>query len=249
MSQVMVLKDSNPSIGLHTRSATIGEEYALVERFIDYYCSKFTRDNRKTKLAVFVEPRIGSGFPDVVFAAYRPSILDNWSVEREKLDTYDLKLLSFLCYTSNTTGNVIMAKLGFPEKQTIKSLEKLLAAKLILFRNNSWKARNTRDIFSITKLIAVEAKLNNVSKVVDQSHINTWFASHSYALTNAMNPHSGTVQSFSKCGVGLYCKGKQFRKVVEAKQYALPSSYQSFQFNEWIGKTLAKNKKTGEGGK
>jgi hypothetical protein len=36
----------------------LGEEYAMIEQFIDYYCSKFTYDNKKNQLAVFVEPRI-----------------------------------------------------------------------------------------------------------------------------------------------------------------------------------------------
>jgi hypothetical protein len=99
VNQIIVLKNTDPNIGLYTRNATIGEEYAMVEQFIDYYCSKFTNDNKKHNLAVFVEPRIGSGFPDVVFAAYRPSILDSWTNEREKLRVDDLKLLSFLCHT------------------------------------------------------------------------------------------------------------------------------------------------------
>ena len=30
-----------------------------------------------------------------------------------------------------------------------------------------------------------------------------------------------------------------FRKIVEAKKLASPSSYQSLQFNEWIGRTVA----------
>ena len=239
VDQIMVLKNSNPGIGLHARNATMGEEYAMVEQFIDYYCSKFIHNNKKHRLAVFVEPRIDSGFPDVVFASYRPSILENWSDERSKLDVSDFKLLSFLCYTPNATGDIIISKLGLPERQTLKSLEKLLDAKLIVHRNMCWQARNIRDIFSITKLVAVEAKMSNVSKVVEQSFLNTWFASHSYAVTNSVNPHNDTIQSFSQCGVGLYCRGKQFKKVVDAKQYSLPSSYLSFQFNEWIGRTLA----------
>jgi len=239
MSQVIFFNDSSPNIGLYTRSATIGTEFEMVKQFIDYYCSKFIRDNKKSQLAVFVEPRIESGFPDVVFASYLPSILDNWSAEREQLDTYDLKVLSFLCYAQKSSGAKIITKLGLPEKQTITSLEKLMRAKLISYRNNGWQARDLRDIFSITKLVAVEAKLNNVNRVVEQTVHNTWFASHSYALTNALNPMNETVRAFSRYGVGLYCKGKQFKKVLEARQYSLPSSYQSFQFNEWIGKTIA----------
>lgn len=239
MSQIMVFHTSRPDIGLITRTATKGKEYALVEQFVDYYCDNFIRNNKKTQLAVFVEPRIESGFPDVVFASYLPSITDNWSEKREQLDIFDLKLLSHLCYATETVGSKLITTLGFPEKQTISSLEKLMDAKLISYRQQSWRIRELRSIFSITKLIAVEAKINDINKVVEQTHLNTWFASHSYALTNSSRPQHETVRTFSKYGLGLYCKGAQFRKIVEAKQHALPSSYLSFQFNEWIGKTLA----------
>jgi hypothetical protein len=239
MSQVTIFNSSRPDIGLFTRSATRGEEYALVELFIDYYCNRFTRDNKKTQLAVFIEPRIDSGFPDVVFASYLPSITDNWSDTRESLDVYDLKLLSYLCTTENVLGAKLISTLGFPEKQTVTSLEKLMNAKLVSYRDRSWRVRELRDVFSLTKLIAVEAKLNDINKVVEQTHLNTRFASHSYALTNSVHPQGETVKTFRRFGIGLYGKDLQFRRIVEAKQYTLPSSYLSLQFNEWIGKSIS----------
>jgi hypothetical protein len=239
MEQVIFFDSNRPDIGLFTRTATAGEEYALVKQFIGYYCDTFIRNNRKTRLAVFIEPRIESGFPDVIFASYLPSITDNWSDKRALLDKYDLKLLSYICHSGNTVGTKLISKLGFPEKQTLISLEKLMDAKLVSYREHSWRIRDLRYIFSITKLIAVEAKINDIGKVVEQTHLNTWFASHSYALTSSAKPHGDTVKTFSKYGIGLYCKGPQFRKIVEAKQHALPSSYLSFQFNEWIGNTIA----------
>ena len=239
MSQIMLFNGSRPEIGLYTRLTTLGEEYSLVEQFIDYYCHTFTRNNKKTQLAIFLEPQIESGYPDIVFASYLPSITDNWSDIREKLDTNDLKLLSYLCNANDVLGVKLIAKLGFPEKQTITSLEKLMDAKLVSYRERSWRVRELRNVFSLTKLVAVEAKLSDIKKVVEQTHHNTWFASHSYALTNSTRPQVETLKTFSRYGIGLYCKGPQFRKVVEAKQYTLPSGYLSFQFNEWIGKTIA----------
>lgn len=238
MSQVTIIQKSMPNIGLYTRNTTVGDEYEMVEQFIDYYCTKFIRNNQKMQLAVFVEPRISSGFPDIVFATYRPSILDNWSDERMKLDISDLKLLSFLCYTPNVMENDILSTLGLSAKQALKSVGKLLDAKVIVRRNGYWHARSINEIFGITKLVAVEAKMTNVSKVVEQSFLNTWFSSHSYALTSVANPQGETVQACVQCGIGLYCRGKQFKKIVDAKSYALPSSYLSFQFNEWICRML-----------
>lgn len=240
MSQVMIIKNSCPDIGLYTRPTTLGDEYSLAEQFIEYYCHTFIRNNKKTQLAVFVEPRIDSGFPDVVFASYLPSITDNWSDKREALDVYDLKLLSYLCTSENVLGAKLISTLGFPEKQTVTSLEKLMDAKLVSYRDHSWRIRELRDVFSLTKLIAVEAKLHDIGKVVEQTHINTRFASHSYALTNSARPQSETVRTFKKFGIGLYGKDSRFRRIVEARQYNLPSNYLSFQFNEWIGKSLAR---------
>jgi hypothetical protein len=235
----MIIKNSQPDIGLFTRPATLGDEYELVEQFIEYYCHTFIRNNKKTQLAVFVEPRIDSGFPDVVFASYLPSITDNWSDMREALDVYDLKLLSYLCTTEKALGAKLISTLGFPEKQTVTSLERLMDAKLVSYRDHSWRVRELRDVFSLTKLIAVEAKLNDINRVVEQTHLNTRFASHSYALTNSAHPQGETVKIFKRFGIGLYGKDSQFRRIVEARQYTLPSSYLSFQFNEWIGKSIA----------
>jgi len=240
MNQIMVFKSNYPDIGFRSRSVTSGDEYALVEQFIDYYCSDFLRNNKKTQLAVFIEPGIDSGFPDVVFASFLPSIIDNWSDKREKLEIIDLKLLSYLADTKSVRGKTIISKLRFPEKEVLASLERLMDAKLVSYCAGGWIVSKLRDVFSITKLIAVEAKMNDISKVIDQSFVNTRFASQSYALTNSTKPRNETIQKFSSCGVGLYCKGTRFTKYVEAKQHTLPSSYLSYQFNEWIGKAITR---------
>ena len=236
MKKVEIFDTCRPEIGLYTRNVTEGDENKLVLQFIQYYCKYFKQTNNKENLAVFIEPRIETGFPDVVFASYLPTILDNWTDERNKLDLFDLKLLSFLYSTKNQNGTKIITKLGFPEKQTLISLEKLMDAKLIIYRTGCWNIKKLKDIFSITKLVAVEAKLNDICKVAEQTFRNTWFTSHSYALTNSTMPREETVSMFTKYGIGLFCKGKSFNEVIEAKKYNLPSSYLSYQFNEWIGK-------------
>jgi hypothetical protein len=236
MKKVEIFDTCRPEIGLYTRNKTEGDEYKLLSQFIDYYCKYLKQTNNKEKLAVFIEPRIETGFPDVVFATYLPTILDNWTDERNKLDLYDLKLLSFLYSAKSQNATKIIAKLGFPEKQTLISLEKLMDAKLIFYKSGCWKIRKLRDIFSITKLITVEAKLNDICKVAEQTFRNTWFSSHSYALTNSTMPRDETVSMFTKYGIGLFCKDKKFNEIIEAKKNNLPSSYLSYQFNEWIVK-------------
>lgn len=238
MERVIFLEKDIPQLGLYTRSVTHGTEYDLVQEFIEYYQHQFLRDNKKYNLAVFIEPKIMSGFPDIVFASYLPTITNNWSDMRMQLNLHDLKVLSYLLQSQGSNGSQMITKLKLSEKQTLCSLEKLLDAKLITYRHHNWTPKNLRDIFSITKLVSIEAKINNVSRAAEQSIINTWFASHSYVLTNVSNPHNETLNVFTKQGIGLYCKKKRFKKMLEAKQLTLPSSYQSLQFNEWIGNKI-----------
>lgn len=239
MDRITVIKNNIPQIGLFTRTITQGEEFDLVLQFVDYYCSQFIRNNKKCNLVVFIEPRLISGFPDIVFASYLPDIMENWSPQRKKLDVNDLKILSHLLSTNGVGGEHLISTLRLPEKQTIISLEKLLDAKLISYCNRRWQPRKVRDFFRIRKLVSVEAKINNVNRLVEQSLINTWFSSHSYALTNVSKPQSETLRTFSKHGIGLYCKKNSFHKMVDARKIAMPSSYLSLQFNEWIGNNFA----------
>ena len=239
MDRVLMFDHNITDIGLNTRPTTQGDELDLVEDFIEYYIHNFLKNNKTNNLAVFVEPKVASGFPDIVFASYSPKILENWSEQREKLEINDLKVLSHLLITKGSTGSELITGLKMPEKDTIQAIEKLLDAKMILRSQGVWKPVDVKKIYNIKNLISVEAKMTDIKKVAEQSLINTWFASQSYALTNASNPQSSTIRKFERQGTGLYCKKKSFRKIVEAKKLASPSSYQSLQFNEWIGKTVA----------
>ena len=240
MDRVLMFDHNMKEIGLYTRTVTRGPEWDLVEDFIEYYFYNFLKNNKTNHLAVFVEPKIASGFPDIVFASYSTRISANWSDQREKLHTNDLKIMSHLLSTKGSTGSELINRLKMPEKDTLQAIEKLLDARMIVREQGLWKPADVKKIYNIKDLISVEAKITDMKKVAEQSLINTWFASQSYALTNTSNPQSSTIKKFEKQGTGLYCRNKKFKKIVEAKKMTSPSSYQSLQFNEWIGKAVAR---------
>lgn len=92
MERIHLFDKDISGIGLHCRTSTPGEEFDLVKEFIEYYSTKFLRDNKVNNLAIFIEPRIVSGFPDIVFASYSPTIMDNWNQSRKCLTTIELKI-------------------------------------------------------------------------------------------------------------------------------------------------------------
>lgn len=236
----MILDHNIKNIGLTTRTVTEGEEQDLVKSFIDYYIHIFLRNNKVNNLAVFVEPQIASGFPDIVFVSYSTKILDNWSNERERLDIGDFKVLSYLIMSGGCSGDNLINWLGLGEKAVLEALERLLDAKMVCHSKGVWKPVDLKKIYHIKKIVSVEAKISDIKKVAEQTLINTWFASQSYALVNTANPQNNTINNFAKQGTGLYCKQKGFKKVVEAQKLKLPSSYLSLQFNEWVGKAVAR---------
>ena len=238
MDRITFFNETNSEIGLIARKQTQGDELSLVNEFIDFYCDRFSRTKRTRNLAVFIEPRIVSGFPDIVFAEYSPSIVDQWSDMRADLDLLDLKVLFYLIDVKGTTGCEIITKLKLPERQVLQSIEKLLNAKLIHWHQGIWCSYEIDKVFSLKKLMAVEAKIGDVRKVAEQTFVNTWFASHSFAVMDSCSPQSSTVNKFQKHGIGLYCKDKDFKKIIEAREFKLPSSIGSLQFNEWIGNQL-----------
>lgn len=238
MNRIQFFNENIPEIRLFSRKTPKGPESTLVNEFVNYYADYFLSNNKNKNLAVFVEPRIISGFPDVVFAAYDPKMLKKWNSQRKNLDVFDLKLLSFLIWAKVAEGKEIINKLKMPEKQTIISLEKLLDSKLITRKNKVWQPTPLKEIYGIKKLVSIEAKINNLRKVAEQSFLNTWFASQSYVLSNISSPSPNTFTNFEKYGIGLYCKKNTFRKIIEAHKFSLPSSYISLQFNEWIGNSI-----------
>ena len=170
--------------------------YLTKDEFKDIH--NFLKSNKTNNLAIFVEPKVASGFPDIVFASYSPKILENWSEQRENLETNDLKVLSQLLMTKGSTGSELITRLKMPEKDTIQAIEKLLDAHMIIRDHGLWKPVDIKKIYNIKKLISVEAKMTDIKKVAEQSLINTWFASQSYALTSTSNPQSSTIKKFER---------------------------------------------------
>ncbi len=236
--KIISFDKNNPQIGISVRKTTDGKELELVYEFIDYYCKYFQNRKDENHLAIFIEPKIESGFPDIVFAEYEPNMECYWNCYRNRLNENDYKILDQILYAKGCSGRYLCEKLGNSGAQVIESLEKLLDAKMIYRKNGVWRNYNLEKIYSIKKLISVEAKLGNIKKVREQTIANTWFASQSYALISTKNPRPKTIETFQKSGIGLYCKDYDFNKLVEAKKLSLPSSYLSWQFNDWIGKTV-----------
>ena len=162
MERVIILDSNVKNIGLYTRTVTEGMELELVKAFIEFYIHDFLKKNKVNNLAVFVEPQIASGFPDIVFASYSAKILDDWSDARERLDINDFKVLSHLIMVAGCSGEHLAEQLGLSEKIVLRALENLMDAKMIRRSRGVWKPVDLKKIYHIKKLVSVEAKLSDI---------------------------------------------------------------------------------------
>jgi len=237
----IVFSSSDPDIGYCARKITLGPESDLVKGFLANGLVGKGYSFQSNQMAVFVEPHIDSGFPDVVLAEFKPGFYDHWPEARNELTGEDLRLLSFLYSRGGADFNVMQMSLRGGSAVLARSLELLVDSGLIDRDRESrcWRPRPIDETYGITRLVAIEAKVCNSENVLEQAALNQWFASESYALTPVM-PAGAFAERARRAGVGMVAamEGKPFRRCIAPRRFRLPSSHASWQFNEWLGRRI-----------
>lgn len=129
MSQVFLVNQSIPSIGYNARTTTLGEEFDMVNRFLEHLISHYSQLKRKNAL-IFLEPQIETGYPDIVIAEYYSSPSHKSEI-RNKVDVCDLKILFHIQREKNISITQISNDLGFSVKEVSRSVKRLSGCGLI----------------------------------------------------------------------------------------------------------------------
>jgi len=243
MNDVLFFDNSMPHIGLKARKPKAGPELQLVKDFLDFELNKFLSVKRTYDLAVFLEPQLETGYPDIVFVQYNSKSFETWSDSRKSLQVSDLKVLQHIVATKGRDSESLEKELGLDSKSLLRSLERLLDSRLIKRTAKKWKVMDFNKNFGVKRVIAVEAKLNNWTVVFEQACLNKWFSSESYILSPVKRPTERILKRFDQFGIGLFLSNEDgITKVKEAVEGDFPSCYSSLLFNEWIGRHLITKK-------
>ena len=243
-SQTLEFKVCDSSIGYHARKVTLGPESDLVKAFLESGLVGKGYTFASERMAIFIEPKIDSGFPDIVLAEYKPGFFDRWQEARNEIKSDDLKMLSFLYSVGGANIRKIRDSMRIGAAIADQSIELLADADLIDRDKISrcWKPRPLTETFGISRLVAVEAKVCNNEDVLEQASRNRWFASESWALSSVSPPRKEFLYRARKAGIGMVAAidRRSFRQYAKPHKFDLPSSYVSWQFNEWIGRKISK---------
>lgn len=214
-----------------------GPEYKLVEQFItsqDY----FKEDGLEYTIIREVQAEIG--IPDILILVWDKNALKNWKKERLDLDKSDIKILHHISNKGKRGEDLInmVFILGYSKKQIDKTVNKLIAAGLIVQKGGKVFTIDLTENFFIRKIIAIEAKVRDWKKAIFQAQLNENFSSHSYVLLPNEYISPKVKSSFNK-EIGLL--GQAGDKTIlkkKARKGNLPKSYFSWVINEYIGRQL-----------
>ncbi len=208
-----------------------GPESRLVSRF----ASSLPEPQSDVRRTVFVEQRIGSTRPDLVIIDWDPGVSAAWPLDRRHLEVRDLRIAQLLY----TQGTISEEKLRFYcPRGLAPALERLTTAGLVTQDGCLWSLQELYGIFAVRRLIAVEAKVKDLSKALQQAFYNTWFASESYILTAGRAISEDFRNKAQARGVGLWFLERHASPVQwEGSHQSLPQSHVSWVFNELCWRT------------
>ena len=124
------------------RATTHGPETELIRCFL---LSELLIVPKGCEAAIFVEPRIETGFPDLVVVIVDKKRLARWNPKRAKLNAEDFRLLHFLYEAGPLTQEEIE---NIFRRQVVKRLVYLKNARVLRKgKDDMWSVVNHRQIF------------------------------------------------------------------------------------------------------
>ena len=223
--------ESFPSLrkaGLYHRRMTEGHEKELVEAFVR---SKLAPARSGQVRLVFIEPRLDTGFPDVVIVYLDSAVASEWSSRRASLRKQDICVLHHLA----TCRSEDQARLSFLFPVGLRSaLCRLESMDLVRCAQGRWYAQKPRKLMAVRRIVAIEAKIGAWRRGLEQAFLNRWFASESYLLLPSVPKSADLENELGQTGVGLLTHDTPMRRpAIRADKTKLPGSYASWLFNEW----------------
>ena len=237
---------SDSSIGFVARRETKGPEAHMLSAFLKGFLEELEDHPRRGSIAVFNEPMLPTGFPDRVIVRYDERPFNGWNDFRKNLTTIDLKILHHLTGAGSISSDAIQSSLGFSSRQILKSLERLNEAGLVNLVSGKWKAKPISEVFGVKEITAIEAKISDWPGALQQASMNQTFATKSYVLTPCFVPPPVAQSLAESRGIGIFAFSFEsgVRRIKAAHSIYRPVSYTPWLFNEWIGRKLAKRRRS-----
>jgi hypothetical protein len=158
------------------RRPVVGPELTMIETALQH---SFFRSP-----ILLREPKLDSGCPDLVAVHLtRREML--WSAEREALTRDHFRVLHHLHSVRWSTSDDLANALHWGPAAMRRILIELLSARLIRQTRRGFAPVALSRLFLARRIVAIEAKMSDWRRALEQASANLWFASESYVLLPA----------------------------------------------------------------
>lgn len=211
------------------RQPTAGPELDFVMRYCQEHLVNFERGSA---LSIFLEPKLDSGFPDIVAVFWDREIAKKWPIDRIKLLPADIQIVHHVNMAGKIPVEMLVKRFGI--RKASDMMLRLSDARLVDVQSEEICRKPLDDIFATNRIVAIEAKVRDWRNGLKQAFQNTWFASESYLLLNSLPQSNEVAVQAEKLGVGVLHKEQSLLMPhVKSQVSNLPASYVSWLFNEW----------------
>jgi hypothetical protein len=188
---------------------------------------------RQLPAVFFHEPELPTGLPDLV-AVYMSRNQPKLTPERLRLTSAHIRVLHSLHLLSRASLEDLSARLAMPQRNLEKLVLNLSEAELITVRGSNLSPTGLSKAFAVKHIVAIEAKIDNWPKALEQAAANRWFASQSFILIPPSRSITKITKRAAELGVGvLVLVDNEIKQVLDPKVAPIPASYGSWLFNEW----------------
>lgn len=229
-STVLDFRMSDKDIGVQFRKSRSGPEEELVHLFLKKFKLKLRSGLNVT---FFKEPRLESGFPDIVGVIWHKATAEKWNDSRKLLQNFDLRLMHYL--SQHGTANIKFLEQLFG-KRVKDSIDKLEASEMVRYKGIKVSSRPLSKLYATRHIFAIEAKISEWQVALNQAFLNRWFATSSYVLLPTIPSSKKLLSQAESFGIGVWSSEKVFLDSKLLSFNSLPESYGSWLFNEWAWK-------------
>lgn len=222
-----------------SRPRVDGPEAQLLDRFLQTFAPTIRSDER---LTIFREPRIQSGYPDLVLVLWRDCSGPSASTP-QTLPAEAVKLLHFIYLSGPLSTDTLLRQRG---KSVVSILKILKDSSLIHDTQDGWQAYSFESRFQVREIIAIEAKISSWSAALRQAQLNTWFASRSYILIPGEPRSKQFVDAALANNIGIVVQTQRPHVLLRARRQELPASYVSWMLANWAVTTNAADNERSE---
>lgn len=214
------------------RQPTSGPELDIVNVYCEEHLANLGVDE---SLSIFIEPKLDSGFPDIVAVFWNEEVSLNWPQARKLLTSSDLAIVHHV----NLVGRLPVEQLvrRFGTRKTSEMMLRLSDAEVAEVKSDEIVRVPLNMIFAVNRIVAIEAKVRDWNKGLQQAFQNTLFASESYLLLESLPNSQNLFKNAEKLGVGILDKNRSVTKPhLKSKIEPLPTSHAAWLFNDWVWK-------------